>query len=107
MVLSALTSPGMVAASASVLRRGGRFVELGKRDIWSHAALAASRPDVTYHVLAMDFLPADVLQSALCRLTAELTTGALRPLPAVRHGINATAAGLRQLSQVCNNYLNP
>lgn len=100
MVLSALTSPGMVAASATLLRRGGRFVEIGKRDIWSHAALAACRPDVAYHVLAMDFLPEDVLQKSLQRLTAELATGGLRPLQAVSHGVNATAAGLRQLSQV-------
>jgi len=31
MVLSSLTSPGMVAASAAVLRRGGCFIEIGKR----------------------------------------------------------------------------
>ena len=31
MVLSSLTSPGMVAATASVLRLGGCFIELGKR----------------------------------------------------------------------------
>ena len=100
MVLNALTSPGMVAASVSILRRGGTFVELGKRDIWSHADIASSRPDVAYHVLAMDFLPADVLQRALHVLTTDLTGGGLQPLPAFSHGVNDTAAGLRQLSQV-------
>jgi NADPH:quinone reductase-like Zn-dependent oxidoreductase len=34
-VLNSLTSPGMVGGSLSVLRRGGRFVEIGKRDIWT------------------------------------------------------------------------
>ena len=42
MVLSSLTSPGMVAASAAVLRRGGCFVELGKR-----CGLHCSKEDVT------------------------------------------------------------
>ena len=46
MVLNSLTSPGMVAASLACLRTGGRFVEIGKRSIWGHAAVAAARPDV-------------------------------------------------------------
>ena len=46
MVVNALTSPGMVAASLACLQPGGRFVEIGKRGIWSQAAVAASRPDV-------------------------------------------------------------
>ena len=101
MVLSALTSPGMVAASATLLKHGGHFVELGKRDIWSHAALLRSRPDVSYHILAMDFLPADVLRDALRSLTGSLASGGVQPLPIASHEVNATAAGLRQLSQVC------
>ena len=46
MVVNALTSPGMVAASVACLRPGGSFVEIGKRGIWSQAAVAAARPDV-------------------------------------------------------------
>jgi NADPH:quinone reductase-like Zn-dependent oxidoreductase len=38
-VLNSLTSPGMVAGSLSVLRQGGRFVEIGKRDIWAPATI--------------------------------------------------------------------
>ena len=38
-VLSSLTSPGMVAATAAVLRPGGCFVELGKRCACHHLAL--------------------------------------------------------------------
>ncbi|KAF6259568.1 hypothetical protein COO60DRAFT_1269963, partial [Scenedesmus sp. NREL 46B-D3] len=55
-VLNSLTSPGMVGGSLSVLRRGGRFVEIGKRDIWAPAAAAAERPDVAHSLLAVDFL---------------------------------------------------
>jgi NADPH:quinone reductase-like Zn-dependent oxidoreductase len=36
-VLNSLTSSGMVAASVALLNKGGRFVEISKRDIWSTA----------------------------------------------------------------------
>ena len=38
--LNSLTSAGMVAGSLAALRRGGRFVEISKRDIWSAARVA-------------------------------------------------------------------
>ena len=37
--LNTLTSPGLVSATLSLLRRGGRFVEISKRDIWSAARM--------------------------------------------------------------------
>lgn len=40
MVLNSLTSPGMLAASLAVLKHGGAFVEVGKRDIWAAARVA-------------------------------------------------------------------
>ena len=39
-VLNSLTSPGMLAASLSVLKLGGVFIEVGKRDIWAAARVA-------------------------------------------------------------------
>lgn len=38
--LNSLTSPGMVAASLASLGQGARFVEIGKRDIWSQRRFA-------------------------------------------------------------------
>lgn len=61
-VLNTLTSPGMVSASLALLRPNGRFVEISKRDISSAARIAQERPDVTYSLLAIDFLPPQVLQ---------------------------------------------
>ena len=43
MVLSSLTSPGMVAASVAVLRRGGSFIELGKRCVCAAMPHAMTR----------------------------------------------------------------
>jgi hypothetical protein len=98
-VLNSLTSPGMVGGSLSVLRRGGRFVEIGKRDIWAPAAAAAERPDVAYSLLAVDFLPDEGVQNALQRVAAGVAAGQLAPLPTVSYSLGAAAAALRQMSQ--------
>jgi NADPH:quinone reductase-like Zn-dependent oxidoreductase len=58
-VLNSLTGEGFIEASLTALAPGGRFVEIGKRGIWSAAAMAAARPDVAYHILAVDRLMAE------------------------------------------------
>jgi len=98
-VLNSLTSSGMVAGSLAALRRGGRFVEISKRDIWSPARLAQERPDVTYTLVAVDFLPDGAVQAALSRLGSRLAAGVLQPLPQVVHSFAAVQAALRQMSQ--------
>ena len=62
--------------------------------------VAASRPDIRYHLLAIDFLPASVLLASLRRLSTALASGRVLPLPDVAHGIDSAAAALRQLSKV-------
>jgi hypothetical protein len=51
------------------MRAGGRVVEIGKRDIWSAARVAAQRPDLHYHHLAIDFFPPAVVQAGLLRVS--------------------------------------
>ena len=55
-VLNSLTGEGFIEASLSCLKEGGRFVEIGKRGIWSEEGMRKARPDVDYHVLALDRL---------------------------------------------------
>ena len=55
-VLNSLTGEGFIEASLSCLKEGGRFVEIAKRGIWSEDAMREARPDVDYHVLALDRL---------------------------------------------------
>ena len=98
-VLNSLTSPGMVAGSVAGVRPGGRFVEISKRDIWSPARLAQDRPDVTYSLLALDFLPPSALQSGLLRLSTSLAVGSSRPLPQAIHDSGDVHSALRQMSQ--------
>jgi NADPH:quinone reductase-like Zn-dependent oxidoreductase/acyl carrier protein len=51
-VLNALAGD-LIAAGFRALAQGGRFIELGKRDIWTPEQVAAQRSDVSY--FAFDF----------------------------------------------------
>lgn len=97
--LNSLTSPGMVAASLATLQVGGQFVEIGKRDIWSAARVAQDRPDLSYHFVAVDFLPHDVIQHSLQGIAKGLSRGSLQPLRQVLHGVHDAQAAFRQMSQ--------
>ena len=77
MVLNSLTGPGFIEASLSCLAAGGSFVEMGRRDIWSDEEMEASRPDVSYSILELDWLkvnepsrPGAVLRDVMERIAA-------------------------------------
>ena len=55
-VLNSLTSEGFIDASLLCLARGGRFVELARRDILTPEEMADIRPDVSYDILELDVL---------------------------------------------------
>jgi hypothetical protein len=42
------------------LSLNGRMAEISKRDIWCAQRVAQERPDVTYKLIAIDFLPPKV-----------------------------------------------
>jgi NADPH:quinone reductase-like Zn-dependent oxidoreductase len=99
-VLNSLTSPGMVGGGLAVLKPGGRWVEIGKRDIWSRAAVSVERPDVGYSLVAVDFLPDGVVQQGLRSIAAGAAAGQLKPIPTSTHDLRSVVAALRQMSQV-------
>ncbi len=97
LVLNSLTGEGFVEASLSCLADGGRFVELGKRGIWSAEEMAAARPDVRYRILALDRLAREEperLGSVLRAVVERLRTGELRPLPHTRWPLAEAGAAL-------------
>ena len=57
-VLNSLTGPGFIEASLAATAKQGRFLEIGKRDIWSHEQFTEKRADVTYHIVALDTMSA-------------------------------------------------
>ena len=86
-VLNSLTGPGYIEANLDCLAANGRFVEMGRRDIWTAAEMAAARPDVAYSVLEVDALkrqdPATA-GASLRRVMARVAAGELKPLAHTR-----------------------
>ena len=82
-VLNSLTGPGFIEASVACLAQNGRFVEMGRRDIWTAEQMAEVRPDVSYSILEIDQLkrrdPATA-GASLRRVMARVATGELKPL---------------------------
>ncbi len=64
-----------MAASLATVSMGGRFVEIGKRDIWSPQRVAQERPDLAYHLVAIDFWTPEVVGQNMRRLAVMLHKG--------------------------------
>lgn len=97
-VLNSLTGEGFIDASLSCLRHGGRFVELGARDIWSEQAMAAARSDVDYSVLRLDDIkeqePARA-GSVLASIMGRIEAGELAPLPCLNWPMAEVSSAMR------------
>ena len=52
-----------IAASLSVLRAGGRFLELGKTDLWDQERVDQFKPGVTFFAIALDRMMAEEPQT--------------------------------------------
>jgi NADPH:quinone reductase-like Zn-dependent oxidoreductase/acyl carrier protein len=101
-VLNSLTGEGFIEATLSVLAVGGRFVEIGKRGIWPATQMQQQRPDVAYHVLALDEelrrQPSRV-GAVLAALASRLGRGELQPLRQRVYPLAEAEAALRCMQQ--------
>ncbi|MBP9051375.1 MAG: type I polyketide synthase [Ilumatobacteraceae bacterium] len=81
-VLNSL-SDDFIGKSFTALSATGRFLEIGKRGIWSAEQAAAERPGGTYHVYDLaDFLAdAGGIQARLQEVVDDIEAGRLAPLP--------------------------
>jgi len=82
-VLNSL-SGDFIAQSLSVLRDGGRFIEIGKQGIWSDSQVAEFNSQITYFLVDLwqitQTQPA-LIQQMLSELLPQFSTGELKPLP--------------------------
>jgi len=82
-VLNSLSGE-FIPRSLSVLRSGGRFLEIGKRGIWDAERVAAFKPGVAYFVVdlaATSRQDPALIGSVLGDVMAGIERGSLRPLP--------------------------
>ena len=100
-VLNALAGD-FIPASLRTLAPGGRFLELGKRGIWTAEAVAKIRPDVGYHPYDLGALAQSdhaLLAPMYEAILAALADGSLRPLPVTVFPIARVADALRYMAQ--------
>ncbi|MEV2253492.1 type I polyketide synthase [Streptomyces sp. NPDC050147] len=95
-VLNSLTGPAQ-SAGLGLLAHRGRFVELGKRDIYANTRLGLLpfRHNVTFtgvDVLMMMQQDPDLLAEGYRELTVMLTEGTLPPLPVTEHPVAEAAS---------------
>lgn len=98
-VLNSLTSSGMIAASLSLLRRGGSFIEIGKRDIWGYQRVAQERSDIGHHIVAIDMLPSRSLKRKLRTIARLITTGDVSTSYATFFSLGEAATALRRYAK--------
>jgi amino acid adenylation domain-containing protein len=94
-VLNSL-SGNFIEKSFSVLAQGGRFVEIGKTDVWDSEKAEAFRPDVTYYLFDMGEVTSEDPKTGsdiLAHLKKSFEEGKLKPPPlkiyAATHAVDA------------------
>ncbi|MEK7324228.1 MAG: SDR family NAD(P)-dependent oxidoreductase, partial [Chloroflexota bacterium] len=100
-VLNSL-SGDFIAKSLSSLAPNGRFLEIGKRGIWSNEQMAQARPDVTYAAFDLsDTIRADpaFIQKMFSELLAAFADGTLKPLPRRAFPLRDAASAFRYMAQ--------
>jgi myxalamid-type polyketide synthase MxaB len=91
-----------VDRSFAVLTRGGRFIELGKRDVWSQEKAGERRPDVAYFpfdLVSVAQREPQVIASMLDEMHARLRSGALAPLRHVAFAASQVREAFRHMAE--------
>ncbi|EDN71921.1 Putative polyketide synthase [Beggiatoa sp. SS] len=83
-VLNSLTGEGFIPKSLSVLRSGGRFLEIAKSGVWTPSQIAQFKPDIAYFLVDLAQIcqqqPA-LIKSMLHELMLQFKADQLKPLP--------------------------
>jgi NADPH:quinone reductase-like Zn-dependent oxidoreductase/acyl carrier protein len=100
-VLNALTDD-FIPKSLALLRRGGRFLEIGKRGIWDHEQVRRVKPEIEYHMIylgeVVEQQPA-LIQEMLRELREAFEAGNLAPLPRAVFSLRDAASAFRYMAQ--------
>ena len=82
-VLNSLSHDDYIERSLSFLKSGGRFIEIGKRGIWSHQQMWEARRDVMYEKIAADTMMEKEpwkYNAYLKKLLSRVEHGSLKPI---------------------------
>ncbi len=91
-----------IQRSVDVLAPGGRFLEIGRRAVWTHERMAADRPDVEYHIVFLGDLSIGdppAIRAMFTELMPRFAAGELRPLPVTRFDAASVTDAFRYMAQ--------
>lgn len=100
-VLNSLSGE-FIPASLSILNANGRFLEIGKRDIWTAEQVQKQYPHVTYRQIDLMQLAEQrphQVQTLLRTLFQNFEAGLLQPLPQTVFPIQQASAAFRRMQQ--------
>jgi len=101
-VLNSLSGPGFIETSLLCCANNARFIEIGKRDIWTKEQVKMKRADVQYHVVALDDLiinsPAEI-QHLLNKIMPLFANKILKPIPITCFSLSQAILAFKNLQQ--------
>ncbi|MCE5303540.1 MAG: SDR family NAD(P)-dependent oxidoreductase [Planctomycetaceae bacterium] len=101
MVLNSLTGEA-IAAGLSVLREGGRFMELGKTDLWDQARVDQFKLGLKFHAIALDHMMAErpkQVGELIRAVVPQFVDKKLVPLPLRTYRIQRIVDALRHMAR--------
>ncbi|CAE8623413.1 unnamed protein product [Polarella glacialis] len=105
-VLNSLSHDDYIPRSLALLRQGGRFMEIGKRGIWTHEQMREAMPDVQYERIEADTMMEKEpwrYNGYLKRLLERVDAGGLLPINMhVFQGFEEGVAALQFLQRAQN-----
>ncbi|MEB3282831.1 MAG: SDR family NAD(P)-dependent oxidoreductase [Lyngbya sp.] len=91
-----------IPKSLSILKENGRFIEIGKREIWSLTQVKSLKPNVSYYLVDLMTTAQEnpsLIQSLLSEIVQKFTTQELQPLPHKVFNIQNAPAAFRYMQQ--------
>ncbi len=86
----------------SVLGENGKFLEIGKVNIWSHEKVKEFRPDVDYHIIALDDISdkqPEIINDLFKELVPLFKKGKLTPLTKKVYPVTEAVSAFRFMAQ--------
>ncbi len=104
-VLNSLTGEGFIEKSISACAKNARFIEIGKRDIWTAEQMSQKRPDIQYFILALDETivkrPLEA-KNLLQKVVEKFSNGSLKPIPITNFQITEALSAFQYLQKAKN-----
>jgi len=101
-VLNCLSGAGFIETTVGICKQGARFLEIGKRDIWTQEEMKEHRPDIEYHIIALDDIAAtepEKIQFMFKELMLLFAEGLLQPMPITEFSIEQVIHAFRYMQE--------